>query len=100
MGYLGGSSNGGIKFSGISAKSSGRTTVQVRYENGDSTQRYATVNVNGKSQILAFVPSKDGNTPSSSTLNVDLNAGNSNVITISGYQGGWGEYRSQNESAT
>ncbi|EPS34315.1 hypothetical protein POX_a00712 [Penicillium oxalicum] len=89
VGYLGGSSNGGIKFSGISTKSSGRTTVQVRYENGDSTQRYATVNVNGKSQILAFVPSKDGNTPSSSTLNVDLNAGNSNVITISGYQGGW-----------
>ncbi|KAF7719546.1 Galactan 1,3-beta-galactosidase [Penicillium ucsense] len=89
VGYLGGSSNGGIKFSSISTSSSGKTTVQIRYENGDSTQRYATVTVNGQSHILAFIPSQNGNTPSSSSLNVNLNSGNSNVISISGYQGGW-----------
>lgn len=47
--------------------------------------------VNGKSQVLAFIPSTNGNTPFSSSLNVELNAGSSNVITIGGYKGGWGK---------
>ncbi|OKO99981.1 hypothetical protein PENSUB_8198 [Penicillium subrubescens] len=91
VGYIGGSSSGTLQFKGISSNATTKTTVQVRYENGDSSQRYATVTVNGKSQVLAFIPSTNGNTPFSSSLNVELNAGASNVITIGGYQGGWDE---------
>jgi hypothetical protein len=91
VGYLGGSSDGTLKFNGVSSNATTKTTIQVRYENGDSSQRYATVTVNGKSQVLAFIPSTNGNTPFSSTLNVELNAGSSNVITIAGYGSGWGK---------
>jgi hypothetical protein len=90
VGYVGGSSDGTLKFNGISSNATTKTTIQVRYENGDSTQRYAKVTVNGNSQILAFIPSTNGNTPFSSTLHAELNAGSSNVITIEGYNGGWG----------
>ncbi|KAJ5461253.1 uncharacterized protein N7458_002805 [Penicillium daleae] len=90
VGYIGGSSDGALQFNGITSNATTKTTVQVRYENGDSTQRYATVTVNGNSQILSFIPSTNGITPFSSTLNVELNAGAANVITISGYEGGWG----------
>jgi hypothetical protein len=91
VGYIGGSSSGTLQFNGVSSNATTKTTVQVRYENGDSSQRYATVTVNGKSQVLAFIPSTNGNTPSSASLNVELNAGASNVVTIGGYQGGWGK---------
>ncbi|KAJ5998165.1 hypothetical protein N7499_005456 [Penicillium canescens] len=90
VGYLGGTSNGTLQFSGISSNDTSKTTVQVRYENGDTKQRYATVTVNGKSYVLAFIPSTNGNTPFSSTLNVELHAGDSNAITIRGYEEGWG----------
>lgn len=82
--------NGQIKFNGISSEASTESTIRVKYENGDSNQRYATVEVNGRSQILAFVPSTDGNTPFSSSLNADLEEGSGNTIVISGYNGGWG----------
>jgi hypothetical protein len=91
VGYLGGTSNGTLQFNGISSNDTTKTTVQVRYENGDTKQRYATVTVNGKSQVLAFIPSMNGNTPFSSTLNVELDARDSNVITIGGYEEGWGK---------
>ncbi|EAW13608.1 glycosyl hydrolase family 43 protein [Aspergillus clavatus NRRL 1] len=88
VGWIGGSGNGTLKIRGVAGASS-MTTIRVQFENGDSAQRYVTVSVNGESQILAFLPSQDGNTPASSALHVRLQVG-SNTITFSGYQGQYG----------
>lgn len=58
--------------------------------NGDSAQRFASVSVNGVSQEIAFLPSDDGQTPGSSSVHCDLQAGSANTIVISGLRGGYG----------
>ena len=65
------------------------STIRIAYINGDSTQRYANVVVNGVGNVVAFVPTV-GSTPMSSTLTVPLNKG-SNTIRFEGYNGGWGK---------
>ncbi|OJZ81390.1 carbohydrate-binding module family 35 protein [Aspergillus luchuensis CBS 106.47] len=90
VGWIGGSDNGTLEMRNISSDASATTTIQVRYENGDSTQRYATVTVNGKSQILAFLPSDNGNTPATSVLNAQLESGDDNIITFSAYEEEYG----------
>lgn len=90
VGYIGGSKDGTIGFNDIPSTASTKTTIRIKYANGDSTQRYATVSVNGEKHVLAFLPSEDGNTPSSSTLHADLESGDDNAITIGGYDGKWG----------
>jgi hypothetical protein len=75
---------------GVESSASTRSTIRVKYENGDSSQRYATVSVNGKTQVLAFLPSGGGDTPASSTLHVDLNSGSGNTVTFSAYGQGYG----------
>ena len=89
-GYIGGSSHGAIQFSRVQSSATTKTTVRIKYENGDSSQRFADVSVNGgASQRLAFIPTADGNTPGSSSLNANLNSG-TNTIKISRSDGGNG----------
>ena len=90
-GYIGGSANGILQFNNVTVSQSGLTSVRVKYENGDTSPRYASVVVNGVGQTLAFQSMADGNTPGSSTLNCQLNAGSSNTIKISGINSGNGE---------
>lgn len=48
--------------------------------------------VNGVSNIIAFIPSPDGNTPATSVLTVPLNSGSANVIKFEAYNGGYGRH--------
>ena len=91
VGYIGGSSNGILTFPDISSSVSTTTTIRIHYENGDASQRYANVVVNGVTHIVAFVPTASGSTPGTSTLTVPLKSGSQNVITFEGYNGGWGK---------
>ena len=94
VGYVGGTSSPGgtITFPNISSNSGGWTTIRVHATNGDKGQRYANVIVNGQSQVLAFLPTKDGNSAAASVLNVQLNQGSGNTIRIEGVNAGWGMY--------
>jgi len=89
VGYIGGSSAGSVTFSGVSSGAATRTSIRIKYLNGDSSQRYATVTVNGASQKIAFLPTAGG-TPGSSVLNVDLKSGASNTVVITATDGSWG----------
>lgn len=73
---------------GVQSSASTKSTIRVKYENGDSSQRYATVNVNGKTQVLAFLPA--AGSPASSTLHVDLQSGSGNTVVFSAYAQGYG----------
>ena len=89
-GYIGGSSHGAMQFSSVQSSASTRTSIRIKYENGDAAQRFADVSVNGgASQRIGFVHTADGNTPGSSVLNVNLNSG-TNTIRISRSDGGNG----------
>jgi hypothetical protein len=90
IGYIGGSSGGTLTFPAISSTSSTVTTIRIHYENGDTSQRYGNVIVNGVSNIIAFLPTADGNTPGTSILTVPLNSGSANVIKFEAYNGGYG----------
>ncbi|KAH7560268.1 galactan 1,3-beta-galactosidase [Bipolaris maydis] len=87
-GYIGGTSSGVITFANAQSSATTRTTLRIKYLNGDSTQRYADVTVNGITQKVAFVPNGGGD-PGSSVVHVDLKQG-SNEIKIAGNNGGWG----------
>ncbi|OCL10896.1 carbohydrate-binding module family 35 protein [Glonium stellatum] len=90
VGYIGGSTTGTALFAGVSSSATARTTIRINYENGDSTERYADISVNGAaSQRVAFLPSSNGYTPASSTLHTSLNSG-TNTIKITTNGGGWG----------
>ena len=89
MGYIGGPPGGTLTFKSISSTVSTTTTIRIHYINGDSTQRYANVLVNGVSHIVAFLPASSA--PGSSTLTVPLNSGAANVIEFEAYDSLWGE---------
>lgn len=67
------------------------STIRIGYTNADSTQRYATLSVNGIKYIVAFIPTGDDNTPGSAAVTVALNAGSVNTFVFEAYNGGWGE---------
>lgn len=90
VGWLGGSGNGALKFPSIASSASTTTTIRIQQENGDTEQRYGNVTVNGVSNIVAFLPSRDGNTPGTSVLTVPLKKGSANVIKFEAYNGGYG----------
>ena len=90
VGYIGGSPGGTLTFNGVSSSVAATTTIRIHHTNGDSTQRYANVVVNGVSSVVAFLPTADDNTPGSSILTVALKSG-SNVIEFEAYDGGWGK---------
>ncbi|PGG99989.1 hypothetical protein AJ79_08351 [Helicocarpus griseus UAMH5409] len=87
-GYIGGGAGGTVLFADVRSDVDTRTTIRVKYLNGDSGERYSGVRVNGgEVQRMAFLP-RSGD-PGSSTLHVDLRAG-ANEIVVEGLDGGWG----------
>ncbi|KAM3087704.1 hypothetical protein ACMFMG_001780 [Clarireedia jacksonii] len=92
VGYIGGPSPGGtLTFNGISSSVATTTTLRIHHTNGDSTQRYANVIVNGVSNIVSFLPTTNDNTPGTSLLTTPLKSGTGNVIVFQSYNSGWGE---------
>ena len=88
-GYIGGADRGSVTFSGIRSDIDGLTTIRIKFLNGDSSPRYATVRVNGDSgRKIAFLPAKGD--PASSTLHANLKKGSANTIVIEGFGSGWG----------
>ncbi|KAH8586216.1 glycosyl hydrolase [Bisporella sp. PMI_857] len=87
VGWIGCSNGGTLTFPSVSSTASGKTTIRVHYTNGDLTQRYANVIVNGVSQVLAFVPTDGDRTPKTSVLTTTLISG-TNTIRFEGYNGG------------
>jgi hypothetical protein len=88
-GYIGGTNNGAVTFSNIQLSAATRTTIRIKYQNGDKSQRFADISVNGAAaQRIAFLPASGD--PGSSSINVDLKAG-ANEVKIAGIGGGaWG----------
>lgn len=84
-GYIGGSSGGTAYFPAVSSTATTRTTLRFKYENGNTAQRFAKVTCNGgTAQQIAFLPSDDGNTPASSSVNCNLTAGSTNTVLVAG----------------
>ena len=90
VGYIGGSSHGTLTFSGVSSNVATKTTIRVKYENGDSSQRFATVSCNGVGQTIAFLPTDNGYTPGSSSVHCNLNSGSSNTVVVTQTDGTYG----------
>ncbi|MCJ1444787.1 MAG: hypothetical protein MMC23_005289 [Stictis urceolatum] len=90
-GYVGGTggTDGAVTFSGVQSNVAARTTVRIKFENGNTGQRFASVRINGVAQTVAFLPTDGGNTPESSSLNVDLKQG-ANEIVVQGTGADWG----------
>jgi len=88
-GYIGGPDGGVVTFSDVQSTATTRTTLRIKYTNGDKTQRFADVSVNGAAaQRIAFLPTSGD--PNSSAVHVDLNVG-ANTVRIAGTGGGaWG----------
>ncbi|KKY37980.1 putative glycosyl hydrolase family 43 protein [Diaporthe ampelina] len=90
-GYIGGSTGGTVTFNGVVSSAATTTTIRVKYENGDSSQRYADVSCNGIKQKVAFLPTASGNgTPGSSVVNCALRSGSDNVVVVSQTDGTYG----------
>ncbi|PYH44667.1 glycosyl hydrolase family 43 protein [Aspergillus saccharolyticus JOP 1030-1] len=89
VGYLGGPDNGTLTFSEVAFSSAGENTVQISYGNGDSTQRYCAVSVNGVTHVVAFLPSGGPQSLSTSVLNAVVNEGANNVISFGAFEGGY-----------
>lgn len=90
-GYIGGSSGGKVTFSDVTSDATTTTTIRVKYENGDSTQRYANVSCNGVEHNVAFLPTDSGNgTPGSSVVQCALTAGSGNTVVITQSDGTYG----------
>ncbi|KAL6709648.1 hypothetical protein ACN47E_001076 [Coniothyrium glycines] len=87
-GYLGSSSNGAALFSNVQSSATTRTTIRIKHLNGDRSQRFADVSINGKTQRVAFLPNNGGGSgdPASSVVHADLKSG-SNEIKITGVDG-------------
>lgn len=90
-GYIGGSTGGTVTFNGVVSSAATTTTIRVKYENGDSSQRYAVVSCNGVTQKVAFLPTASGTgTPGSSVVNCALKSGSDNVVVVSQTDGTYG----------
>lgn len=87
-GYIGGTNSGTVTFSNVQSSAATRTTLRIKFMNGDKSQRSANVSVNGVTQKVAFLPN-GGNDPASSVVHVDLKQG-SNEVSIRGSGQGWG----------
>ncbi|PYH84541.1 glycosyl hydrolase family 43 protein [Aspergillus uvarum CBS 121591] len=89
IGWLGGPDNGTLTFDAVDFAAAGENTLQISYGNGDSTQRYCSVTVNGKTHVVAFLPSGGPQTLRTSVLNAAVKQGSGNVVTFSTYNGGY-----------
>ncbi|KAF2463535.1 glycosyl hydrolase family 43 protein [Lindgomyces ingoldianus] len=87
-GYIGGSETGTAYFASVSSSATTRSTIRIKYRNGDKSQRFADVSVNGgAAQRVAFLPDS-GNDPDSSSFHADLKSG-TNTVKVS-MAGSWG----------
>lgn len=90
-GYIGGSSGGKVTFSGVPSSATTTTTIRVKYENGDSTQRFAKVTCGGVEHSVAFLPTASGQgAPGSSVVNCALTSGSANTVVITQTGGTYG----------
>jgi hypothetical protein len=87
VGYIGGDKKGTLTFKNIKS-SGGLSTINIKYRNGDTGSRYATVSVNGESQKLAFLSTRHLSETGLSRGFFDLEDGD-NTIVISN-DDGWG----------
>jgi hypothetical protein len=87
-GYIGGDGDGSLQVT-VTSDAATKTTLRLGHANGNSVERYASVSVNGVSREIAFLPTNDGQTPSSSTLNVDLRAGSNTIVIRRSTKGGY-----------
>ncbi|CZS97611.1 probable glycosyl hydrolase family 43 protein [Rhynchosporium agropyri] len=87
VGYVGGSAGGSLTFTNVTSTVDTTSTLRIVYTNGDSTQRYANVVVNGVGNVVAFVPTAGG-IPLTSTLTVALKKG-VNTVKFEGVNGGY-----------
>jgi rhamnogalacturonan endolyase len=71
---------GFLQFNGVNGGTSGAATVQVRYALGVSSSRTGRLTVNGSSQNITFNPTGAWTSWAVLTINVNLAAGNGNVI--------------------
>jgi len=86
---------GSVTFPNISftGKTGTPTTIRIKYNNGDAAERFATVTVNGVSQIIGAVYTGGQTGVWSSTLHTtSLIEGTTNVIKIEGVNGAWGKF--------
>ncbi|KAJ4423552.1 hypothetical protein N0V82_001718 [Gnomoniopsis sp. IMI 355080] len=90
-GYIGGSSGGTVTFSNVVSNAATTTTIRVKYENGDSTPRYANVTCGGQEHNLAFLPTASGNgAPGSSVVQCAMASGSANTVVIGQSDGSYG----------
>ncbi|KAG6359327.1 hypothetical protein INS49_012848 [Diaporthe citri] len=90
-GYIGGSTGGTVTFNGVVSSAATTSSIRIKYQNGDSSQRYADVSCNGVKQKVAFLPTASGNgTPGSSVVNCALRSGSDNVVVVSQTDGTYG----------
>lgn len=89
-GYIGGSSGGTVTFTDVQSDATTKTTIRLKYENGDSTSRFANVSCNGVEQNIAFLPTTNGYTPGSSVITCALTTGTGNTIVITQTDGSYG----------
>ena len=86
VGYVGNGAT--LQFNQIQVPATGLYTLKVSYANGDSTDRYADVSINGgTTRRMAFPPSGGGTTTAVATITVELNAG-ANTVRF-GNSSGW-----------
>jgi hypothetical protein len=89
-GYIGGPSHGEALFNNIRAKGAGKRMMRIFSPNGDQTERFAGVCINGGKPIrVAFLPTDDASTPGISGVIIDLKDG-LNTIKIEGISDAWG----------
>ncbi|KAF2434534.1 Arabinanase/levansucrase/invertase [Tothia fuscella] len=90
VGYIGGSSSGEALFSKVKANGAGKRMMRIFSPNGDFTERFAGVSINGQEPIrVAFLPTNDADTPDVAGVIVDFKDGD-NTIKIQGTGEGWG----------
>ncbi|KIH89056.1 glycosyl hydrolase family 43 protein [Sporothrix brasiliensis 5110] len=89
-GYVGGPSHGTITLSGLSAPSSGTTTLIVRYGVSEAGGRQADVRINGGSTVrMDFLPGAQSDNIGESVLTTALKSG-SNTVEFAGVGDAWG----------
>jgi hypothetical protein len=93
VGYIGGKPGGTLTFPNVSSSVSTNTTIRIHFVNGDKSQRFANVVVNGVEHVVSFLPTS-GTTPGASALTVPLKEGSANVVEFEVYNAGWGEFSS------
>lgn len=88
-GYIGGEDGGTVTFTNVVGSGS-RATLAIKYRNGDTDPRYATVTVNDTPYEVAFLSTRHrSDIAGTSTLHCELAEGE-NTVVFSTSDGSWG----------